>query len=527
MAGEVIIIGAGANGLAAAYYLARAGLGPLVLERRETVGGAATTEEFHPGFRCSSVAHTGNLLDEIASEMQLARHGLAMAPQGGTTVFVPGIDGRGLALGSDRSEACRQIERFSARDRARYTEFEATLDALRPFLRKLLTKTPPRIAGPHAGDWWDLLRTGRSFRRLGKQGMLNLLRWAPMPVADFAEEWFETELLRAMVAARAIFGSAAGPHSPGTTTRLLLELATSPLAGTAAFPCGGMGALTGAMAEAARGAGATIRTGAEVDRVVVKGGGVAGVALASGEKIAARAVVSSADPKRTFLHLVDPVELEPEFLARIRNYRSAGTVAKINLALDALPDFSVLAAAGSDGARMLAGRIQIGPSVEYLERAYDDSKYGEFSRAPYLDVMIPSLSDPTLAPAGKHVASIVAQFAPYKLKRSDWEKERDRLADCVVETLAGYAPGLRERILARQVITPKDLEETYGLTGGHIFHGELALDQLFAMRPLLGWARYRTPLGGLYLCGAGTHPGLGPVGVSGRNAAREIVRELG
>jgi phytoene dehydrogenase-like protein len=525
MAGEVVIIGAGHNGLVAAFYLARAGLHPMVLERRQTVGGAATTEEFHPGFKCSTLAHCTSLPDAIAQEMELRRHGLEMI-HAATAVFVPAPDSRALALSRDAGETRRQIEKFSARDAARYAELEGALAGMAPFLRGLLAMTPPTISRPRRRDWWQLLRAGRSFRRIGKKQMLRLLRWAPMPAADFAEEWFETESLRAVVAARAIFGSAVGPRSPGTTTRLLLESALGGLAGSAAFPRGGMGSLAEAMAAAARAAGATIRIGAEVARVLVKDGAVAGVALASGEEIAARAVISSADPKRTFLALIDPVHLAPEFLAKIRNYRAAGVVAKVNLALDRLPQFSAAAAAGDDASETLAGRIQIGPSVEYLERAFDDSKYGEISRAPFLDVIIPSLSDRALAPPGKHVMSIVAQFAPYRLKSGDWAQERDRLADRVVATLAEYAPGFRETIVARQVITPKDLEETYALTGGHIFHGELSLDQLFTMRPLLGWAQYRTPLAGLYLCGSGTHPGLGLSGLSGLNAAGEILKEL-
>jgi phytoene dehydrogenase-like protein len=546
MAGEVVIIGAGPNGLVAAFCLAREGLRPAVLERRESVGGAATTEEFHRGFKCSALAHRASLSETIAREMQLARHGLEMLhPR--AAVFVPARDGPGLLLSTDPAETRRQIEKFSARDATRFAELEAALAGLAPFLRGLLTMTPPAFARPASRDWWQLLRAGRSFRRLGKKQMLRLLRWAPMPVADFAEEWFETELLRAVVAARAIFGSAAGPFSPGTTTRLLLESAASACgpkpsgarpqpepfggrwpgpAGSVTFPRGGMGALSEAMAQAARAAGATIRTGAEVARVLVKDGAVVGVALASGEELPARAVISSADPKRTFLRLVDPVELAPEFLLKMQNYRASGVVAKVNLALDRLPNFSALVAAGDGAADTLAGRIQIGPSLEYLERAFDDSKYGEISRAPFLDAMIPSLSDPTLAPAGKHVMSVVAQYAPYRLKSGYWGQERDRLADRVIATLAEYAPGFHETIIARQVITPKDLEKTYALTGGHIFHGELSLDQLFTMRPLLGWAQYRTPLRGLYLCGSGTHPGLGPSGLSGYNAARDILKEL-
>jgi phytoene dehydrogenase-like protein len=290
-----------------------------------------------------------------------------------------------------------------------------------------------------------------------------------------------------------------------------------------------MGALTLAMAAAASRAGAEIRTGAEVSRILVKGDAVSGVALANGEELAAKTVISGADPRRTFLRLLDPVYLEPDFLAKIQHYRCLGTTAKVNLALSGLPAFRALegSASGDTAAQAaLAGRIHIGPEIDYLERAFDDSKYGDFSRQPYLDITIPSLSDPSLAPAGRHVISICAQYAPYRLKQGDWQSQREALGDTVVNALAAYAPNLPDLILHRQVITPQDLEETYGLTGGHIFHGELALDQLFTMRPVLGWARYRTPIKGLYLCGSGTHPGLGLTGASGRNAAREILKDL-
>jgi phytoene dehydrogenase-like protein len=285
-----------------------------------------------------------------------------------------------------------------------------------------------------------------------------------------------------------------------------------------------VGEFTGALAAAAQRAGGEIRTHAEVARIEVNDGAVTGVVVTSGEEVAAKAVVSNADPRRTLLRLVDPVHLDPEFLVKMQHYRCRGTVAKINLALSSLPTFKALGS--SDGANALAGRIHIGPEVDYLERAFDDSKYGRFSQQPYLDISIPSILDSSLAPPGKHVMSICAQFAPYQLRGSDWSSQRNALGDVVVKTLAAYAPDLPEKILHRQVLTPLDLEETYGLTGGHIFHGELALDQLFTMRPLLGWARYRTPVAGLYLCGSGTHPGAGLTGASGRNAAREIVKDL-
>jgi phytoene dehydrogenase-like protein len=347
-----------------------------------------------------------------------------------------------------------------------------------------------------------------------------------MAVADFVAEFFETDLLRAAVAARGIFGASLGPWSAGSTALLLLRAAADPHpVGNSAYPRGGMGALTAAMAAAAKEAGAEIRTNAEVAQILVKHGAVTGVALATGEEISAKAVVSGADPRRTLLGLLDPVHLPPSFVVKMLNFRSNGVAAKINVALDALPAFTALKQS-SDGNTALAGRIHIGPGIDYLERAFDDSKYGEFSRAPFLDISIPSILDNSLAPAGKHVMSIYMQFAPSKLKAGDWTQQRDSLRDTVIKTLAQYAPDFPSKILAVQTLTPQDLEFTYGLTGGHPFHGELALDQIFTMRPLLGWARYATPVKGLYLCGNGTHPGNGVTGASGHNAAREILKHL-
>jgi phytoene dehydrogenase-like protein len=394
-------------------------------------------------------------------------------------------------------------------------------------ISKALALNPPEIARPSKGDLYGLLQLGRSVRGLGKKSTYDLLRWAPMAVADIVSEFFETDLLRATIAARGIFGTFLGPWSAGTSLVLLLRAAAdSNPAGSNFFATGGMGAITQAMAKAAQQAGAEIRTGAEVAEIKIKSGVAQGVVLANGEEIQARAVISNADPKRTFLKLMDPVLLSPTFTKRLQNYRMNGTVAKINLAVSGVPSFT-----GIDGnTDALTGRIHIGPDIDYLERAFDESKYGNFSHAPYLEIAIPSLSDPSLAPVGQHVMSIYMQYAPYNLKNGSWHDEAEAqgtaLGDTVINTIAQYAPDLPSKILYRQVITPLDLEETYGLTGGHIFHGELALDQIFTMRPMLDWARYRTPIENLYLCGSGTHPGTGLTGGSGTNAAREILKDL-
>jgi phytoene dehydrogenase-like protein len=385
-----------------------------------------------------------------------------------------------------------------------------------------LASTPPNIDNPSGGDLWSMLQTGRALRNLGKRDLYRVLRWGPMAVADLVAEYFETELMRAVIAARGIFGTFLGPWSAGSGLQLLIRAAGDPHpAGAAMFAVGGMGAITRAMAAAATAAGAEIRTSAEVTEIRVKDGAVAGVVLAGGEEIRAKAVISNADPKRTLLKLTDPVHLSPDFIQKLQHYRGNGTVAKVNLALSELPRFTAL----KNRSDTLHGRIHIGPDIDYLERAFDEAKYGSFSKQPYLEATIPSLTDPSLAPSGQHVMSIYMQYAPYKLK-GDWDSQRNALGQTVVQTLAQYAPNLPELILTHQIITPKDLEDDYGLTGGQIFHGDLALDQFFTMRPLLDCARYGTPIEKLYLCGSGTHPGAGLTAGSGANAAREIVKAL-
>jgi len=526
---DLVIVGGGHNGLVAAFYLAKAGFKPLVLERRAQVGGAAITEELHPDFRCPTLAHLpGPLRADIVRDMQLEQHGLRLKTSEVSTVSLL-RDGRALVLYSDAKKAVEEIAQWSQKDAASYADFGAALGKIGKVIGEALALTPPNIDNPSSGDLWGMLQTGRSIRNLGKKDLYRVLRWGPMAVADLVAEFFDTEPLRATIAARGIFGTFLGPWSAGSALVLLLRAAAdgatnSSPAGSVQFPAGGVGAITQAMAAAAQEAGAEIRTGAEIAAIRVKDGVATGVVLASGEEISARVVVSNADPKRTLMHLVDPAHLSPDFIQKIKNYRCVGTVAKINLALSALPEFTALK--GKGNGNLMQGRIQISPEIDYLERAFDESKYGNFSRNPYIEITFPSLSDPSLAPAGQHVMSIYMQYAPYKLKDSDWESQRTALGETVVKTIAQYAPNLPQMILRHQIITPKDLEETYGLTGGHIFHGELALDQFFTMRPLLDWARYQTPVERLFLCGNGTHPGTGLTGGSGANAARVIVKAL-
>jgi phytoene dehydrogenase-like protein len=526
---KVVLIGGGHNALITAFYLAKGGFKPLVLERRSMIGGGAVTEEFYPGFKASTLAHTlGPLRADIVRDMQLERFDLHLF-RPDPRVFAPAPDGRGLLFYDDAAKTAGSISHISARDGSKYTEFAKALEKIAGVFSQIAAITPPGIDKPSPEDLWNLLNTGRGIRKLGKRGMLDLLRWGPMAVADFVAEFFETELLRAVIAARGIFGANLGPWSAGSTAVLLLRAAADPHpVGPAVFPRGGLGELSRAMSEAAKKAGAEIRTDAEVVQIRTKSGAVSGVVLANGEEVACDAVVSGVDPKRTFVQLLEPSILDPVFALRMKNFRARGNVAKVHLALGDLPNFPSLAnAVGPDGFReALSGRIHIGHEIDYLEKAFDASKYGEISTEPYLDVTIPTLLDPSLAPNGKHVLSAYFQFAPYQLREGNWNDRRGELANTLIKTLGHYSPNLANLVEGAQVITPLDLEETYGYTGGHIFHGELALDQIFTMRPVLDWAKYRTPVRGLFLCGNGTHPGNGLTGASGANAVKEIIHEL-
>ena len=518
---QALIIGGGHNGLTTAFYLAKAGHAVTVLERRSVAGGCAVTEEFAPGFRAPLVNAFGPLRASVARDMGLASRVPFVRPDPRLVALAP--DGRALVLSTDVAKTAEAIQPLSAKDAAKYPEFAATLQRFGDFLGGLLEMTPPSIDEPSASEMWELLKVGRRFRALGRRDSFRLLRWGPMAAADLVAEWFETDVLQAAIAARGVFGTAQGPWSAGTGAVLLLNAAFDPAPGGSSVTVkGGGGALGSAMAEAARTAGAQIRLNAPVARIMVRDGTAQGVTLEDGTEVPGTVVISNADPRRTFLTLVDPVELDPGFLTKVRNYRARGTVAKVHFALHALPAFRAVANPSD-----LHGRIMIAPSVDYLERAFDASKYGELPQEPYLDITIPTLTDPSLAPPGKHVLSVHVQFAPYRLSGdATLHDVREKLASIVVKTLEQYAPGIGSLVEATQVLMPIDLEEVYGLTGGQIYHGEPALDQLFTMRPLLGWAQYRTPIDGLYLCGAGTHPGGGMTAASGQNAARAILKDL-
>jgi phytoene dehydrogenase-like protein len=521
---DAVVIGAGHNGLVTAAYLAKAGLRTLVLERRDVPGGALATAEIAPGYRVPAVAHTvGRLRPSVVRDLRLRDYGLELIVPD-VRVFAPQLDGRSLTLWGDRARTAEELRGWSSRDSRAYPVFDQKVRALSSFLAHVHASTPPDLKRPSAGDALAGLKLARAFRGLGKKGTRELLRVLPMAVADFVGEAFETDQLRGALATRGIQYAAMGPWSAGTTAVLLTDSAGNDggAPGQSVFIRGGPEVLADSLASAARSFGAEIRTGVEVIRVTSSGGRVTGVVLASGEEISSPIVVSGADPKRTLLRLVDPIDLGPSLVWRAGNLRLPGVVAKVNLALSGMPAFS---ADGGTEAERLKGRILVAPGIDYLERAFDASKYGRVSEQPYLEATIPSIGDPTLAPPGAHVMSVLMQWAPYHRREGGWNAERDGLGDLVLKTLEEMAPGLADLVVAQQVITPLDLERDYGLTEGHPLHGEPGLDQIFAWRPVLGLARYRLGLRGLYLCGSGAHPGGGVTGAPGANAAREILAD--
>ena len=531
---DAIVVGAGHNGLVAAAYLARAGLSTLVVERRQQVGGIAATVEVKSGARLPAIAHTvGRFKPSVVRELGLRAHGLTfVAPD--VRVFAPSPDGSAITLYDDVERTADGLRARSGHDAANYAGFDRLVRSIGRLLAELGGAAPPDIHAPSLGDALTGLKLTRAFRGLGKHDARSVLRVLPMAVADFVAESFETEALRGVLAARGIQNTAMGPWSAGTTAVFLADSAGNDggAAGQTVYARGGPGALSEALAAAVRAAGGQIRTGAAVVHVTTHDGRASGVVLASGEEISARIVVAGIDPKQVLTGLVDPVTLGPGLRWRAANIRTPGTVAKVNLALAGLPVFSA-AGKGPDAERLLRGRIVIAPGIDYVERAFDASKYGELSPAPYLEATIPSLIDPTLVDdppvgarrAARQVMSIHLQYAPYTLREGSWAARRDELGDLALSTLEAYAPGITKLVVGRQVLSPLDLENDYGLTGGHPYHAEPSLDSFFMWRPLLGSARYRLPVDGLYLAGSGAHPGGGITGIPGQNAAREILSD--
>ena len=520
---DVLVIGGGHNGLVAAAYLARAGRKVLVLERRPVLGGAAVSEEVFPGFTTSVCSYVVSLLrPEIIRELDLPRHGLDLLPLESTITPLEG--GRYLLRNGDAEATRREIARFSAADAERLPEFGRLMTRLSRFVRPLLGTIPPDPT-----RWRGLLELAgiaRSGSRLAPRDRAELARLASMSAVDFLSRFFESPELIGAMSVSGIIGTFLGVRSPGTAYVLLHHYMGEIDGAFRAWglPVGGTGAVSNAIADAARAHGAEIRTEAEVDRILVQRGRARGVVLAgSGEEITARVVVSGADPRRTLLGMVGADSLPEELVASLERFKFRGSSAKVNLALDGVPELACLPGIGDH----LKGDITIAPSIDYLERAYDEAKYGDFSKRPFLDVVIPSLSDPTVAPPGKHTMSIFVQYAPYELAEGSWDAKRDALGDAVIETLAEHMPSLPDRILHRQVLTPLDLEREIGLTEGNIFHGELSQEQLFLLRPAPGWAEHRTPIRGLWMAGSGTHPGGGIMGAPGRNCAGAIIARGG
>jgi phytoene dehydrogenase-like protein len=518
---DAVVVGAGHNGLVAAAYLAKAGLRTLVLERRGRAGGALATEEVAPGVRAPVADAIGGLRAGVARDLRLASHGFrAIEPD--VAAFAPSADGSALTLWRDPGRTANELRRRRPIDAAAFVAFDRKVRALGRFVARIQATEPPDLASPSHADAVKGLTLLNALRHLGRRHVRETLRLLPMSVADLVSEAVDDDALRGVLGARGVRYTAMGPRSAGTALNFLWDSASGGgAAGRTVFARGGPDALAEALLAAARSHGATLRCDVDVSAIRTKHGAVQGV-LAGGEEIDAPIVASSADPKHTLLSLLDPAEVGPTLGWRAEHIRVPGVVAKVTLVLEGLPAFG-----GADEER-LRGRIVIAPSLDELERAFDDSKYGRISEHPYLEATIPTLSDAALAPEGMHVITALFQYAPRSLREAEWDHAaRDQVADTAVRTLEAHAPGIEDRIVARHVVTPADLEREYGLSGGHPMHGELALDQVFAWRPLLGHARYRLAgIRGLYLCGAGAHPGGGITGGPGRNAARAILADV-
>ncbi|HEX9921510.1 MAG TPA: NAD(P)/FAD-dependent oxidoreductase [Anaerolineae bacterium] len=519
---DAIIIGGGHNGLVTAAYLARAGKKVVVLERRHLVGGASVTEEVFPGFKFTVFSYVVSLLrPEITRDLRLPEHGLTILPLESTLTPLP--NGDYLYRDADHYRTLRDIARHSPRDAEAYEDYGRAMYFMAKSVKYMLGIIPPDPTTLNPRDLFGLAGLGKHLRGLGEEKLYMLTKLMTMSSADFLEEWFETDCLKATLAASGIIGTFLGPRSPGTAY-VLLHHYMGEIDGAFrawGFQKGGTGAIAEAIANSARALGAEIRINAPVAEVIVKHGQARGVVLENGDELKADIVVSSLDPKLTFLKFVEPELLPDDLVTAIRNFNIRGSSAKVNLALDAAPN---LACRPGDGPH-LRGALSISPSIDYLERAYDDAKYGDFSRRPYIDIIIPSMIDPDMAPPGKHVMSCFVQYAPYQLREGTWAEKREALGDAVVDTLAEYIPNLKDIILHRQVMTPWDIEQITGLSQGNIFQGELSLSQLFFLRPAPGYAQYRTPIQNYYQCGSGTHPGGGITGAPGRLAALEILKD--
>ena len=522
---DAIVVGAGHNGLVAACFLARAGLDVLVLERMPWIGGAAVSRRLYRDFTYSNCSYVCSLLrPEIMRELELPRFGLQIIPyDGGATMM---RDGGYLSLYDNHDALRREIARHSRRDAEAYERYVRDVMRQCRFIRPLLLRTPPDPTSFRPRDIRELLHLARHFHGLGEARMYDTLRFWTMSCADFLDEYFESEIVKAHMAGSSIIGTALGPRSPGTAYVLLHHYmgGIDGTVGAWGFARGGMGAVSGALADSFRASGGTIRTGAPVERILVEHGRAAGVVLEGGDELRARIVVSNLDVKRTFLESMHPEDLPGEFLQQVRRFKIRGSSGKLNIALDGLPEFPALPA----GSPSLRGDLHVTDTMEMMERAYDDWKEGRWSRAPYIDMLIPSQIDPTMAPDGKHYMSVFVQYCPYRLAEGEWNAERrEAFGRTVIETIAQHSPNFKSLILHAEIRTPWDLENEVGLTEGNIFQGELTFDQLLFNRPIPGYAQYRAPVRGMYMCGSSTHPGGGVMGAPGFNAAGAILRDLG
>jgi phytoene dehydrogenase-like protein len=523
---DALVIGGGHNGLTAAAYLARAGLSTLVLERREIPGGCAVTEEIAPGCRASTASYIASMLrPEVIRDLDLPSHGLRMIPCE-PSLQVPFSDGEVLAWWPDAERTALELQRHSPRDADRFVELNRRLKRLARYLQPFFLEPPPAIAGTQGPGVMELFRMGRRFRGVSGNEIAEMVAFLTGSLGDFLDRRFESERAKTLFLANNVYGKHGGPYQPGTAMGLLFHLLSGGENGVQGFSghvLGGMGAIAQALAGAARRFGAAIRTSSPVAKVDVDGGRARGVTLEDGTSFSARVVLSNADPKRTFLGLVEPAALPEEFRRAVGGIKMDGPCAKVNLVLCEEPRLAGMPGDADPGRRSLFTLV---PSLDFAERSYDRAKRGEIPEELWVDCVVASNVDPSLAPSGRHIMTCFVQYVPYRLREGSWDEKREQLGDRVVATIANYAPNLPGSILAREVLTPLDLERRFGLTEGNIFHGDLSLEQLFFMRPVPGWSQYRTPVAGLYLCGAGAHPGGGVTGAPGYNAAHQVLRDL-
>jgi phytoene dehydrogenase-like protein len=522
---DAIIVGGGHNGLTAAAYLARAGLSTLALERREIVGGCCVTEEIAPGCWASTTSYIASMMrPEVITELKLADHGLRMIPCD-PAIQVPFPDGQVLPWWVDRERAKAEFSKLSAKDAARFVEVDEQLKKLARYLQPFFMEPPPDLDTSSVGGWSDLFRVGKRFRGISSSEIAQLISFLTGSLGEFLDRNYESEKIKAMFLANNVYGKHGGPYQPGTAIGLLFHLLSGgerELQGFYGHVMGGMGSITQALAAAGRKLGVEIRTSAAVAQIEVRNGRAHSVVLENGTEIRGRMILSNVDPKRTFLKMIAARELPEDFLFAVRGIKMDGPCAKVNLVLSEEPRFT---GTSPQATRLERTFYTLVPSLEFAERCYDIAKFGEIPEELWVDCVVASNADSSLAPPGMHILTCFVQYVPYKLRESNWDEKRELLGNRVVKKIAEYAPNVPSAIIARQVLTPLDLERTYGLTEGNIFHGDLRLEQLFFMRPVAGWAQYRTPIRGLYLCGAGAHPGGGVTGAPGRNAALQALRD--